>query len=107
MIASLLLFPKTCFPVRSTLHVNHSQLQKSEELETKAPAAIVRTTWSLLAARLISLSGSLLYYLPKGDPATPGNDYPVAKAGVQAVAVRGPEETKPVIKAIVACLSRA
>lgn len=36
-----------------------------------------------------------------------GNDYPVAEAGVDSIAVRGPEETKPVIKAIVACLSPA
>ena len=34
-----------------------------------------------------------------------GNDYPVAEAGVDSIAVRGPGETKAVIKAIVACLS--
>jgi phosphomannomutase len=36
-----------------------------------------------------------------------GNDYPVAEAGVDSIAVRGPEETKAVMKAIVACLSPA
>ena len=36
-----------------------------------------------------------------------GNDYPVAAAGVDSVAVRGPQETKPVMKAMVACLSPA
>ena len=34
-----------------------------------------------------------------------GNDYPVSEAGVDSIAVRGPEETKAVMKAIVACLS--
>ena len=36
-----------------------------------------------------------------------GNDYPVAEAEVDSIAVRGPEGTKPVMKAIVACLSSA
>ena len=36
-----------------------------------------------------------------------GNDYPVAEAGVDSISVRGPAETKPVIEAIVACLSPA
>lgn len=36
-----------------------------------------------------------------------GNDYPVAEAGVDSIPVRGPAETKPVIEAIVACLSSA
>ena len=36
-----------------------------------------------------------------------GNDYPVAEAGVDSIAVGGPAETKPVIQAIVACLSPA
>jgi len=36
-----------------------------------------------------------------------GNEYPVAEAGVNTIAVRGPEETKLVVKAIVACLSPA
>lgn len=34
-----------------------------------------------------------------------GNDYPVAQAGVDSIPVRGPQETKPVMKAIAACLS--
>jgi phosphomannomutase len=36
-----------------------------------------------------------------------GNDYPVAETGVDSIAVRGPEETKLVMKAIAACLSPA
>jgi HAD superfamily hydrolase (TIGR01484 family) len=35
-----------------------------------------------------------------------GNDYPAIEAGVVSIAVRGPEETKPVIQAIIACLER-
>jgi hypothetical protein len=33
-----------------------------------------------------------------------GNDYPVEEAGVVCIPVRGPNETKPVTKAIIACL---
>jgi phosphomannomutase len=33
-----------------------------------------------------------------------GNDYPVREAGVISIAVRGPQETKPVVEAIIACL---
>jgi phosphomannomutase len=33
-----------------------------------------------------------------------GNDYPVEQAGVVSIPVRGPAETKPVTKAIMACL---
>src|ERR1039458_2011815 len=33
-----------------------------------------------------------------------GNDYPVEEAGVICIPVRGPNETKPVTKAIIACL---
>jgi phosphomannomutase len=33
-----------------------------------------------------------------------GNDYPAEKAGVISIPVRGPEETKRVIEAIIACL---
>jgi len=33
-----------------------------------------------------------------------GNDYPVEEAGVACIAVRGPNETKPVTAAIIACL---
>ena len=33
-----------------------------------------------------------------------GNDYPAKEAGVVCIPVRGPRETKPVIKAIIACL---
>ena len=40
-----------------------------------------------------------------GDALFPGgNDYPAAEAGVVCVPVRGPNETKPVIEAIIACL---
>ena len=35
-----------------------------------------------------------------------GNDYPAEQAGVVSIAVRGPNETKPVIEAIIACLDR-
>jgi phosphomannomutase len=34
-----------------------------------------------------------------------GNDYPAEQAGVVCISVRGPNETKPVIEAIIACLS--
>ena len=34
-----------------------------------------------------------------------GNDYPAEQAGVVSISVRGPNETKPVIEAIIACLS--
>jgi phosphomannomutase len=33
-----------------------------------------------------------------------GNDYPAEQAGVVCIAVRGPNETKPVTEAIIACL---
>ena len=33
-----------------------------------------------------------------------GNDYPAKQAGVVCIAVRGPDETKPVVEAITACL---
>jgi hypothetical protein len=33
-----------------------------------------------------------------------GNDYPVEEAGVVCIPVRGPNETKPVTEAIIACL---
>ncbi|MGH2363830.1 MAG: HAD-IIB family hydrolase [Chloroflexota bacterium] len=33
-----------------------------------------------------------------------GNDYPAKEAGVDSIAVRGPNETKPVIDAIITCL---
>ena len=40
-----------------------------------------------------------------GDALFPGgNDYPAKEAGVVCVAVRGPQETKPVTAGIVACL---
>lgn len=35
-----------------------------------------------------------------------GNDYPVEEAGVDSISVRGPQETKPVTEAIIACLDR-
>jgi HAD superfamily hydrolase (TIGR01484 family) len=34
-----------------------------------------------------------------------GNDYPVERAGVDSIPVKGPGETKPVIQAIIACLA--
>jgi HAD superfamily hydrolase (TIGR01484 family) len=34
-----------------------------------------------------------------------GNDYPAKEAGVVSIPVRGPNETKPVIEAIIACLA--
>jgi len=33
-----------------------------------------------------------------------GNDYPAEQAGVISIPVQGPEETKRVIEAIIACL---
>ncbi len=40
-----------------------------------------------------------------GDALFPGgNDYPAEEAGVVSIPVRGPDETKPVTKAIIACL---
>ena len=35
-----------------------------------------------------------------------GNDYPAEEAGVVSIPVRGPNETKPVTEAIIACLDR-
>jgi hypothetical protein len=41
-----------------------------------------------------------------GDALFPGgNDYPAEKAGVDCIPVKGPEETKGVIKTIIACLA--
>ena len=39
-----------------------------------------------------------------GGSSSGGNDYPAKEAGVVCVAVRGPQETKPVTAGIVACL---
>jgi hypothetical protein len=40
-----------------------------------------------------------------GDALFPGgNDYPAKEAGVDCIAVRGPEETKLVIETILTCL---
>jgi len=33
-----------------------------------------------------------------------GNDYPAQEVGVVSIPVRGPQETKPVTEAIIACL---
>jgi phosphomannomutase len=42
-----------------------------------------------------------------GDAIFPGgNDYPAKEAGAVCISVRGPNETKPVIEAIIACLAR-
>jgi HAD superfamily hydrolase (TIGR01484 family) len=41
-----------------------------------------------------------------GDALFPGgNDYPAEQAGVVSIPVRGPQETKPVTQAIIACLN--
>ena len=41
-----------------------------------------------------------------GDALFPGgNDYPAEQAGVVSIPVRGPNETKPVTEAIIACLN--
>jgi len=41
-----------------------------------------------------------------GDALFPGgNDYPAKEAGVVSIAVRGPNETKPVTEAMIACLT--
>jgi hypothetical protein len=43
-----------------------------------------------------------------GDALFPGgNDYPAEEAGVVSIAVRGPNETKPVTEAVIACLDGA
>jgi phosphomannomutase len=43
-----------------------------------------------------------------GDALFPGgNDYPAKEAGVVSIPVRGPDETKPVTEAIIACLGIA
>jgi len=34
-----------------------------------------------------------------------GNDYPAEQAGVDSIPVKGPNETKRVIQAIIACLA--
>jgi phosphomannomutase len=40
-----------------------------------------------------------------GDALFPGgNDYPAEQTGVVCIPVRGPQETKPVTEAIIACL---
>ena len=36
-----------------------------------------------------------------------GNDYPAKEAGVVSIPVRGPNETKPVVQTIIACLEPA
>ena len=42
-----------------------------------------------------------------GDALFPGgNDYPAEEAGVVSIPVRGPNETKRVTEAIIACLDR-
>jgi hypothetical protein len=41
-----------------------------------------------------------------GDAIFPGGtDYPAKEAGVDCIPVKGPEETKQVIKTIIACLA--
>ena len=54
---------------------------------------------------LLSISLKDMIYI--GDALFPGgNDYPAKEAGVVCIAVRGPNETKPVTEAILACLDR-
>jgi len=51
------------------------------------------------------LSISLEEMIFIGDALFPGgNDYPAKEAGVVSIPVRGPQETKPVTAAIMACL---
>jgi len=51
------------------------------------------------------LGVSLKEMIVVGDAMFPGgNDYPAEQAGVVAIAVRGPEDTKRVVQAILACL---
>lgn len=51
------------------------------------------------------LSISLQEMIFIGDALFPGgNDYPAKEAGVVSIPVRGPNETKPVTEAIIACL---
>jgi phosphomannomutase len=51
---------------------------------------------------------SLQEMLFVGDALFPGgNDYPAKEAGVESIAVRGPNETKPVTETIIACLDEA
>jgi hypothetical protein len=48
---------------------------------------------------------SLAEMIVIGDAMFPGgNDYPAEQAGIVAIPVRGPEDTKRVIEAIIACL---
>jgi phosphomannomutase len=58
------------------------------------------------AARDI-LGISLKEMIYVGDALFPGgNDYPAEQAGVMSIPVKGPDETKLVIEAIIACLGR-
>jgi len=53
---------------------------------------------------LLHISLKEMIYI--GDALFPGgNDYPAEKAGVDCIPVKGPEQTKQVIKTIIACLS--
>ena len=52
---------------------------------------------------LLGISLNEMIYI--GDALFPGgNDYPAEQAGVISIPVRGPDETKRVIEAIIACL---
>jgi hypothetical protein len=51
------------------------------------------------------LSISLKEMIYVGDALFPGgNDYPAEQVGVISIPVRGPEDTKRVIEAVIACL---
>jgi HAD superfamily hydrolase (TIGR01484 family) len=53
---------------------------------------------------LLHISLKEMIYI--GDALFPGgNDYPVEEAGVDSIPVKGPDETKRVIQAIIACLA--
>jgi len=53
---------------------------------------------------LLHISLKEMIYI--GDALFPGgNDYPAQKAGVDCIPVKGPEETKQVIRTIIACLA--
>src|SRR5579883_3272607 len=59
--------------------------------------------WDPKAAGHTGISLHEMIYV--GDALFPGgNDYPAKEVGVVCVAVRGPQETKPVTAGIVACL---
>ena len=66
--------------------------------------ALTRHTESESCETLLHISLKEMIYI--GDALfVGGNDYPAEKAGVDSIPVKGPEETKRVIEAIIACLA--